>query len=288
MSKKLVLKNNPLLAGPAFAEREKSGVPYREIPLSVIERDVNQPRVNFDEDKLKELASSIKNYGVLSPILVKPGKVNGRYVIVAGERRVRAARLAGLSTIPAVVDQDDGNDDSRVLSIQLVENLQRSELTPLERANALSALKEANNLSIREVADKLGMSKSMVQRSLDLLNLPDDLLNALRNGASESKILLLSKIDDKALRAKYLKDIDSFTRSEIETKVSDVKPSLNKKKIKKNNSNPEDERIADEIQSTIGLKVKLVRPNIDSESGKLVIDFYSEDDLQVLFRKLVS
>ena len=272
MSKKLILANNPLLRGPALAEREKSGVPYREIPLSVIERDVNQPRVNFDEEKLKELALSIKKYGVLSPILVKPAKAAGRYVIVAGERRVRASRLAGLTTIPAIIDQKDDSDDARVLSIQLVENLQRSELTPLERANALSALKEANNFSIREVADNLGMSKSMVQRSLDLLNLPDDLLNALRNGASESKILLLAKVDDKSLRAQYLKDLDSITRNEIESKVAEVKPTSNKKKIKKNNSNPEDERIADEIQSTIGLKVKLVRPNIDAECGKLVID----------------
>jgi ParB family transcriptional regulator, chromosome partitioning protein len=88
--RKLVLANNPLLSGPPLEQREKSGVPYRELAISSIDRDENQPRTHFDEERLLELASSIKTYGVLSPILVRPGKSQGRYDLVAGERRLRA------------------------------------------------------------------------------------------------------------------------------------------------------------------------------------------------------
>ena len=285
MSKKLIFQNNPLLSGPALLDREKSAIPYREIPLAAIERDTNQPRISFDEERLNELAQSIAKYGVLSPVLVKPGKVPGRYCLIAGERRVRASRIAGLSAIPALVDHENDERGVRTLSIQLVENLQRSDLTPLERAHAIGALKEAHGLSVRDVAEHLGVSKSMVQRSLELLELPDDLLNALRQGASESKILLLAKIESAEKRAAYLKDLDGMPRRELEKHVEEAGHAGPARKI---DSSPEDVRIADEIRRALGLKVKLVRAGSQSESGRIVIDFYSEADLQEIFRKLVN
>ena len=192
--------NNPLMAGPALDERSKGGIPYREIPLSAIEADPHQPRQNFDEDKLGELAESIKLYGVLSPILVRSGQLPGRYTLISGERRFRAAHLAGLSSIPAIVNQSD-DVEGRNLAIQLVENLQRDDLSAIERAHAIGALRDAHSLSVREIAEKLSISKSAVQRSLDILQLPHDLLHALKAGASESKVLLLAKIEDEAVRA---------------------------------------------------------------------------------------
>lgn len=284
-NRKLTLANNPLLAGPGLGDRDKMGIPYRELNLATIDRDPNQPRVNFDEEKLKELSESIKTYGVLSPILVRPGKTPGRYTLISGERRYRASGLAGKTTIPALVDQGDDSSGERTLAMQLVENIQRADLSPLERAHAISALKESFNLSVRDVAERLGTSKSMVQRSLEILDLPDDLLNALREGASESKILLLAKIEDEEIRASYLKELEVLTRSQLQKDIekhssdeSDDAPRLN----------PEDERIADEIQRALGLKVKMVKRAPDAESGKLVIDFYSSSDLQELFRKLIA
>lgn len=174
--RKLTLANNPLLSGPALLQREQvSGVPYREVNISSIERDSNQPRVNFDEEKLKELSESIKTYGVISPILVRASKLPGKYQLIAGERRLRASKLAGLSTVPVILDNEQDETGEVTLAKQLVENLQRADLTPLERSHAIGALKEAYGLSIRQVADKLGVSKGMVQRSLDILNLPADL-----------------------------------------------------------------------------------------------------------------
>jgi ParB family chromosome partitioning protein len=169
--------------------------------------------------------------------------------------------------------------------MQLVENIQRADLSPLERAHAISALKESYNLSVRDVADRLGTSKSMVQRSLEILDLPDDLLNALREGASESKILLLAKIEDEEIRASYLKELEVLTRSQLQ---KDIEKHSVEEGAETPRLNPEDERIADEIQRALGLKVKMVKRSPDSESGKLMIEFYSSSDLQELFRKLVA
>lgn len=281
--------NNPLTAGPALDERAKGGIPYREIPLSAIETDPHQPRQNFDEDKLNELAESIKLYGVLSPILVRSGQLPGRYTLISGERRFRAAHLAGLSSIPAMVNQGD-DIEGRNLAIQLVENLQRDDLSPIERAHAIGALRDAHSLSIRDIAEKLSISKSAVQRSLDILQLPHDLLNALKAGASESKVLLLAKIDDEALRATYLKDLDLLTRAQLEQQLGGTRTENDDVS---NTSSPraisaEDLRIADEIQRALGMKVKLGRPSIGAENGRLTIEFYTDGDLQIVFRKLIA
>lgn len=282
--KKLVFANNPLLSGPALKDRERIGIPYRVLLLDSVDRDKNQPRRSFDEEKLSELSQSIKTYGVLSPILVRPAPAAGRYTLISGERRLRAAQLAGLTSIPALVDQQDDTSDERTLAMQLVENLQRADLAPIERAHAIGALRDAHKLSVRDIAEKLGISKSMVQRSLEILELPDDLLNALKEGASESKVLLLAKIEDVEVRASYLKDIESLTRKDIEKKVS--------KEGGEKGGTPdlsaEDRRIVDELQRSLGLKVRMNRVSPLAEGGRLTIDFYSPQDLQEIFRRLIA
>jgi ParB family chromosome partitioning protein len=279
--------NNPLMQGPALDERARGGVPYREIPLSAIEADPNQPRQNFDQEKLQELAESIKLYGVLSPILVKSGNLPGRYVIISGERRFRASHLAGISSIPAIVNQAE-EADGKKLAIQLVENLQRSDLSSLERAHAIAALRDGHNLSVRDIAEKLSISKSAVQRSLDILQLPDDLLNALREGVAESKVLLLAKVQDESERARYLSEIDTFTRSQLEQSLGKRQPKNDLDPVDVKEGSAEDLRISDEIQRSLGMKVKLARSTSNSDNGKLSIEFYGDGDLQILFRKLVA
>jgi ParB family chromosome partitioning protein len=173
--------------------------------------------------------------------------------------------------------------------MQLVENLQRDDLTPLERAQAIGALRDAHSLSIRDIADKLSISKSAVQRSLEILQLPDDLLNALKEGAAESKVLLLAKIDDPAIRASYLNDLDVLTRSELERNLKAPKPApANSDDGAGKVVSAEDMRIADEIQRSLGMKVKLSRSSADADGGRLTIDFYGDSDLQIIFRKLVA
>ncbi|HMO02459.1 MAG TPA: ParB/RepB/Spo0J family partition protein [Oligoflexia bacterium] len=291
MSKrKLTLANNPLFSGPPLRERENLAgtphTPYREIQINLIERDPKQPRVSFDEERLNELASSIRTYGVLNPILVKPSKTPGRYIIISGERRFRASQLVGLQTIPCLIDAISNDSEERTLAMQLVENIQRADLTPLERANAIGALKDNFNLSVREIADKLGISKSMVQRSLDILKLPPDLLNALREGASESKILLLAEISDPEIRATYLKDLESLTRNQLKKNIESGSQDITEKRYKELSA--EDNRIIEDMRRALGMRVDMIRFKERPEGGRLEIDFYSEDDLKLLFRRLVS
>jgi ParB family chromosome partitioning protein len=302
MSKrKLILANNPLLSGPALRDRHESNAapqltpsqqgPFREIPIELIDPDPEQPRSVFDEDQLEELTQSIQRYGVLSPLLVRPSRIAGRFLVVAGERRLRAATQAGLVCVPAIIDRSLDGDKERTLAIQLVENLQRADLSPLERAQAMGMLRDSFGLSIRDIADRLGVSKSLVHRSLDLLALPPDLIVALQNGASESKILLLSKIDDEDLRATYLREIEEITRSDIEAhlKSRSTRGTIAETRDSKDETiDPEDRRIADEIQRAVGVRVRLQREGRNSNRGRLVLEFYSEDDLQEIFRKLVS
>jgi ParB family transcriptional regulator, chromosome partitioning protein len=288
VKRKFSIANNPLLAGPALQEREQGVSPYREVSLTAIAPDPRQPRTIFDEEKLQELAFSIKTYGVLSPILVRANKDEpGKYTLVAGERRLRAAKIAGLTSIPVMLNGDSSTDTSRTLAMQLVENLQRADLSPLERAHAIGALKESHGLSVRDIGERLGVSKSMVQRSLDILSLPADLLNALKDGAAESKVLLLSKIEDEEIRATYLKELDVLSRSQLQK-------DLDRETVRKATPSevveisPEDRRISDEIQRAVGSRVRLVRNRPEGDSGRLIIDFYSSEDLKVLFRRLVE
>lgn len=283
--KRFTLADNPLFSGPGIKDRERSGIPYREIQLDAIDTDPNQPRKVFNEEGLQELSTSIATYGVLTPILVRPGTTSGRFDLIAGERRLRASRLAGRTTIPAIVDQAGDQSEERTLAIQLVENIQRTDLTPLERAYAIGALRDAYSLSVRDVAERLGVSKSMVHRSLELLELPDDLLNALKEGASESKVLLLAKIEDADIRAGYLKDLEVLSRAKLEDRISQDDSKSSSLKV---NINAEDARIIDEIQRSLGLKVRMLKVGPEEEKGRLVIEFYSGADLQELFRKLVA
>lgn len=289
MAKKLTLANNPLFSGPALQDRDQEVIPYKEISIDSISRDPNQPRVNFDEEKIAELAESIKVHGLITPIIVRPAGHVGNFRLIAGERRLRASKMAGLKTIPAVIKSADSSPED-TLAVQIIENLQRVDLSPLERAHAISTLKEAYNLSIREVGEKLGISKSMVQRSLDLLELPDDLLNALRQGESESKILVLAQISDPLERERLLKGISNFSRETLKEivktksqKTLNLKPKAGSPKL-----GPDDMRIIDEIQRSLGLKVSMQRSTSKEDTGKISIDFYSDKDLQEIFRKLVS
>ena len=215
--KTLKFEMNPLLGGPTLEARTRSGSPYRLLPLAEIDVDPDQPRRNFDTEALAGLAASIKEHGVICPILVKV-TAGGTYRVVAGERRLRASRLIGLETIPAIIDSEDA-DENNTLAKQLVENLQREDLSAIERALAVGQLRDRYGWSVREIAKKLGASKSLVQRSLDVLGLPEDLREALQLGASESKVLMLQQIEDRETRKALLERIEELSRNELELEI---------------------------------------------------------------------
>jgi ParB family chromosome partitioning protein len=159
-------------------EREPGGPELRELAVELIAPNPAQPRRRFDEDALEALAHSLEERGVLQPVLVRP-RTGGRYELVAGERRWRAARLAGLDTIPALVQ---ARDDADTLEAALVENMAREDLNPVEAARAVAALVEDLELTREEVGRRVGRSRVAISNLLRLLDLPDDVLALLEDG----------------------------------------------------------------------------------------------------------
>ncbi|HMO16552.1 MAG TPA: ParB/RepB/Spo0J family partition protein [Oligoflexia bacterium] len=300
MSRKLVKFDvNPLLSGPSLEARNKSGSPYRVISINDIDVDPDQPRRSFDSQSIAELAASIEMYGLLCPILVTlaPG---GTYRLVSGERRLRACKALGLETIAAILDSSE-EEGASTLAKQLVENIQRSDLNPMEKALAIGQMKERYDLSVRDIAAQLGISKSSVQRSIELLSLPDDLQAALISGASETKVLALSKVKDIGKRKKLLDELDQLSRLELEYLInghgSDQSGKLSHggthgadkesdQRLEAGSRRFDDQRFEDEMRKALGLKVSLQRSSKNSEKGRLVIDFYSDSDLSELYLRL--
>ena len=148
-----------------------------EIEIGLIDRNENQPRKNFDEKALKELSQSIKQHGIIQPIILQ--KTGDRYQIIAGERRFRAARMAGLKVVPAVIKE---YSEQQISEIAIIENLQREDLNPIESAKAIQELMDKYNLTQEEVAEKIGKSRSAVTNTLRLLMLPVDVINLIKEG----------------------------------------------------------------------------------------------------------
>ena len=163
------------------AESDKEVSKLLEIDIDKIARDENQPRKTFSEESLAELASSIKQHGILQPLVLI--EEDGKYVIIAGERRWRAAKLAGLNKVPAIVRTEDSQNR---LELSIIENAQREDLNPIELATAYTKLKTQFNMNVKEIADRVGKSESSVINTMRLLNLPDDAKKAMvEHGLSE-------------------------------------------------------------------------------------------------------
>ncbi|WP_036611359.1 ParB/RepB/Spo0J family partition protein [Oribacterium sp. P6A1] len=261
------------------------------IKLSRIQPDKNQPRKDFDETKLQELADSIREYGVISPIVVKE---NGAfYDIVAGERRWRAARLAGLTEIPVVIKNVD-EKTSREMSI--IENIQRDDLNPVEEALAYQSLIDDYGMTQEQVASRVSKNRTTITNSLRLLKLDDEILDILREGLiTQGHARALLAIDDDELRKKIALRCakENLSVREIENLVRLDKLSKEKKN---NNSSPEAEElkrlkiiykdIENKLKANLGTKVSIVPKNKDK--GKLEIEYYSQDELDRIYMILNS
>jgi ParB family chromosome partitioning protein len=184
----------------ASAERRPRGESeLRELPVDLISANPRQPRGRFDEETLRALAASLAERGVLQPVLVRP-RPGGSYELLAGERRWRAARLAGLETIPALVRE---RDDAESLELAVIENMAREDLNPVDEARACAALVEELGLTREQIASRTGRARSSVSNLIRLLDLPDDVLEALEQGTlSEGHGRALLLADDHSARRK--------------------------------------------------------------------------------------
>ena len=252
------------------------------IKVRDIEPNKNQPRKTFDKEKLEILSSSIATHGIVQPILVKPN-INGTYMIVAGERRWRAAKLAKLKEVPCVIRQ---LDEPAVMEIALIENLQREDLNPIEEAEGYRRLMETCELTQEEVAEKVGRSRSAVANSLRLNNLSERVKQMVIDGKlsqGHARALLSITDDNEQFElAKFIIEKGLNVR-QVEKLVSDT--SENKKKPKTKQVTGMMKKYFSEVEndlgSRLGTKVKISE---GANKGKIEIEYYSKDDLErILF-----
>lgn len=250
------------------------GGPVSTLPLREIEPDKDQPRKDFDEQALSELADSIARHGLLQPIAVRAA-AGGAYKIIAGERRWRAARLAGLSEVPVVIKDVT---DAEAMELALIENLQREDLDPVEEAMGYRQLMERCELTQEQTAQKIGKSRSAIANSLRLLNLPDDVLAFLKEGklsTGHAKVLL--GLPDAALQSQAAEAVVGQNLNVRQTEALCKKLAKPEKPPKPQPLRP---ALAGEVEyalrEVLGSEVKVDYKN---GQGSLTVHFYSDEQL---------
>lgn len=243
----------------------------REVELGLIKPNPYQPRTEFDDQKLEELARSIEEHGVIQPIIVR--KKDDGYELVAGERRWRAAKKAGISKIPAIVKE---YSDSQMLEIALLENLQREDLNPIEEATAYKQLIEDLGITQEALSKRIGKSRSVIANSIRLLNLPEEIQNLLAKGKittghARALLSLDNEKEQKQMAQKILEK--DLTVREIERLVKKPK----KQNKRKERTNPLITHLEDRLKQFFGTKVKV---RSGKNKGKIEIEYYSEEDLE--------
>lgn len=291
---------------PAVEKAQEPASAAQELLIKNIAANPYQPRCNFDEEKLQELAASIKEFGVVQPVVVR--KKGRSYELVAGERRLRAAGLAGLTKVPAIVKD---YDDAKMMEIALIENIQRHDLNPIEEAQGLRRLMQEFKLTQEQTAEKVGRSRSAVTNILRLLNLPEQVQKQIINGVltmGQAKQLLglpkpeqmcevaeaiiangwSSRMTEELVRklkeGKKLKIVRELIEEEAKTK--DNKEKKPKREPTENDIFCHD--FEQRLVEFLGTKVKVV-PKLDEQGrqgGTIHIEYYSAEDLERIYEVL--
>lgn len=255
------------LFGSSMPEVENEGK-ISELDIDKIVPRPDQPRQIFDKEKLEELASSIRENGVLQPILVRLRE--DRYEIIAGERRYRAAKMAGLDQVPVVIKEID---DEKAAEIALIENLQREDLNIIEEARALRNMIDRFGYTQEELSRRIGKSRAYVANTIRLLNLPGEILKFLEEGkltAGHARAILA--LENKADQLKLAQDI-----MEQNLSVRRAEKRISTDKNRESQKQPEIADLEERLQNYLGTKAKITKTR---RGGKIEIAYYSEDDLQ--------
>lgn len=249
----------------------------KKVRMSLIEPNKKQPRRHFDEEKITALADSIKEHGLIQPIIITPSD-NNMYKIVAGERRWRAAKKANLKEIPAVIRK---YSEEQVAEIALIENLQRENLNPIEEAIGYNLLMDEFNLTQELISQRVGKSRSAIANSLRLLSLEDEIQKMLILGTLTSgHARAILSLDDKELRIALSKRIieDNLNVRQAEALAKQLqKEKPQKKKSEKTAYDIEIEKIQNTLSSAMGTKVRI---NHTAKKGKIEIEYYGNEDLE--------
>lgn len=249
------------------------------LPIGQIDNNPNQPRKRFDETALNELASSIKNIGLIQPIVVV--KRNGRYMIVSGERRWRASKLAGLTTIPSIIKE---YTDKEVAQIALIENLQREDLNPIESARAIKELIEKFDMTQEAVAEKIGKSRPAIANTIRLLSLSSPVVKLIeenRLSAGHGKVLVGIEDPKLQLELAELASDNKVTVRELEKYIKQCKNGTLKKAPEP--QSVELKAFAKRLQDAFSTKVTIMG---NDNKGRIFINYYSKDDLDRIYNAL--
>jgi len=262
-------------------DNDISGDMVQRVPVDKIRPNRLQPRKKFDDGALAELADSIKERGLLQPITVWKDAGDDYYELVAGERRWRASRLAGMSEIDAIVRKN--LNDEQKLGLSLIENIQREDLNAVDTALAYRTLMKRFGASQTEIAKKVGKSKAAVSNTLRLLELEEDILNSLQGGLlSEGHARALISIPDKARRLEAYRKIisDKFSVRDVEAYAQGFhvrRPRRTARGAARAPKSPEVSEIESSLEKTLGTKVE-IHPGAGPQNGKIVIHYFSLDD----------
>ena len=281
-----------VLVGETFTEAEPKASQddknVIEMDINLIEPNKSQPRRVFNEESLKELADSISNYGIIEPIIVK--KENNTYMIIAGERRWRAARIAGLHKVPIILKE---YTPLEILEISLIENIQREDLNPIEEAETYRRLIEEFGLSQEEIAQKVGRNRSTVSNSVRLLNLDKRVQNfVIENKLTNGHARTLLAIDNNDLQFETAEKIIEENLSVRQTEdlvkklsdTKDIKTTIPKDEIKTEVELAYKE-VEKQFSQILGTKVQILNGR---KKGKIEIEYYSPDDLERLLGLIKS
>jgi ParB family chromosome partitioning protein len=252
-----------------------------EVRINDIEPNNNQPRKSFDDEKLAALAESIKQHGIVQPLIVQQ---NGNmYRIVAGERRWRAARIAGLDTVPVIIRD---LSDRQVMEVALIENLQREDLNPVEEAEAYEKLISEFGMTQEEVASIVGKSRPAVTNSIRLLSLSDAIKTRLISGEiSGGHARALLSLTDTKLQLKAMQEIIDKGMSVRETEKLIKQLAAQKKQKIKKTPDAEYQAIEERFREIFGTKVKIMN---NKKNGKILIEYYSHDELDRIINLIES
>lgn len=268
---------------PTSGENVKAAKPDQVIKITKVEPNRNQPRKKFDEDALQELSDSIKIHGVLFPILV----VNrgDYYEIVAGERRWRAAKMAGLKEVPVIIRD---YTEKEIAEISLIENIQRTDLNPIEEAMAYKSLIEEYNLKQDELAERVSKSRTAITNAMRLLKLADNvqdmIIEDLISAGHARALLSIDNPEEQYELAQRVMDEKLSVRDIEKIVKAKNKPKIEKKKNEKQEALYHD--IEEKLKASIGTKVTIVAKG--DKMGKIEIDFYNQDDLQKIMDLLMA
>lgn len=265
-------------AGQATPSGDGSGVTH--IPVDLIQRNPRQPREKFDLEELENLAASIREHGIIQPLIVSPGK-NGIYILIAGERRLQASRKAGLKTVPVVVRHAT---DQQLLELALIENVQRADLNPVEEAEAYQHLAREFKMSHETIAQRVGKSRVAVTNTLRLLDASAAVKQALVDGRiteghARAILGLSAKAQEVLLNQIINLDLSVRSTEVLARKYSGQKPAVKKR----TGASAEVSDIEKRLRSSLGTKVALKH---GKKGGTVTIYYYSDEELDSLLEKL--